>query len=396
MSPNDSGYIKKDLPDNIFKAGSLLLVVGLVLGISGFLVDSYRASFAYLVSFIFFLSIVVGSLFLVALEYAANADWSTPFRRVSEFLAAGLPLLLIFAIPLMFNTGSLFQWSHADYIHSDKMLEAKSAYLNTPFFMIRVFAIIIIWILFYTFIIRNSRKQDESGNQLLTKRNIILSVIFIPVFAITVTLVAVDWIMSLESKWFSTIFGVYLFAGVALSALAALTLVSIKLKEKGFLHPAIKEDHYYSLGTLMFAFTAFWGYIAFSQYMLIWYGNLPEETFWFMQRWEGGWKIISILLIVTHFIVPFFYLLSYESKTNPKKLKFISIWILCVHFLDLYWLIMPSMSKNDHAYSLNWIDFVFPLVFIGVILMVFQKVSEKINLVPVGDPKLKRGLDFHL
>ncbi|MEJ2494011.1 MAG: quinol:cytochrome C oxidoreductase [Ignavibacteriaceae bacterium] len=396
MSPNDSGYIKKDLPDNIFKAGSLLLVVGLVLGISGFLVDSYRASFAYLVSFIFFLSIVVGSLFLVALEYAANADWSTPFRRVSEFLAAGLPLLLIFAIPLMFNTGSLFQWSHADYIHSDKMLEAKSAYLNTPFFMIRVFAIIIIWILFYTFIIRNSRKQDESGNQLLTKRNITLSVIFIPVFAITVTLVAVDWIMSLESKWFSTIFGVYLFAGVALSALAALTLVSIKLKEKGFLHPAIKEDHYYSLGTLMFAFTAFWGYIAFSQYMLIWYGNLPEETFWFMQRWEGGWKIISILLIVTHFIVPFFYLLSYESKTNPKKLKFISIWILCVHFLDLYWLIMPSMSKNDHAYSLNWIDFVFPLVFIGVILMVFQKVSEKINLVPVGDPKLKRGLDFHL
>ena len=396
MSPNDSGYIKKDLPDNIFKAGSLLLVVGLVLGISGFLVDSYRASFAYLVSFIFFLSIVVGSLFLVALEYAANADWSTPFRRVSEFLAAGLPLLLIFAIPLMFNTGSLFQWSHADYIHSDKMLEAKSAYLNTPFFMIRVFAIIIIWILFYTFIIRNSRKQDESGNQLLTKRNIILSVIFIPVFAITVTLVAVDWIMSLESKWFSTIFGVYLFAGVALSALAALTLVSIKLKEKGFLHPAIKEDHYYSLGTLMFAFTAFWGYIAFSQYMLIWYGNLPEETFWFMQRWEGGWKIISILLIVTHFIVPFFYLLSYESKTNPKKLKFISIWILCVHFLDLYWLIMPSMSKNDHAYSLNWIDFVFPLVFIGVILMVFKKVSEKINLVPVGDPKLKRGLDFHL
>ncbi|MEJ2505372.1 MAG: quinol:cytochrome C oxidoreductase [Ignavibacteriaceae bacterium] len=396
MSPNDSGYIKKDLPDNIFKAGSLLLVVGLVLGISGFLVDSYRASFAYLVSFIFFLSIVVGSLFLVALEYAANADWSTPFRRVSEFLAAGLPLLLIFAIPLMFNTGSLFQWSHADYIHSDKMLEAKSAYLNTPFFMIRVFAIIIIWILFYTFIIRNSRKQDESGNQLLTKRNITLSVIFIPVFAITVTLVAVDWIMSLESKWFSTIFGVYLFAGVALSALAALTLVSIKLKEKGFLHPAIKEDHYYSLGTLMFAFTAFWGYIAFSQYMLIWYGNLPEETFWFMQRWEGGWKIISILLIVTHFIVPFFYLLSYESKTNPKKLKFISIWILCVHFLDLYWLIMPSMSKNDHAYSLNWIDFVFPLVFIGVILMVFKKVSEKINLVPVGDPKLKRGLDFHL
>ena len=396
MAPNDSGYIKKNLPDNVFKIGVILLAIGIILGIIGFIVDSYRASFAYLVSFIFFLSIVVGSLFLVALEYAANADWSTPFRRISEFLAAGLPLLLIFAIPLMFNTGSLFQWSHANYIHSDKMLEAKSAYLNTPFFMVRVFAIIIIWIFFYTLIIKNSRKQDDTSNQLLTKRNITLSVIFIPVFAITISLVAVDWIMSLESKWFSTIFGVYLFAGVAWVSLAALTLTSIKLKEKGLLHPAIKEDHYYSLGTLMFAFTAFWGYIAFSQYMLIWYGNLPEETFWFMQRWHGGWKVVSILLIFTHFIVPFFYLLSYESKTNLKKLKFISIWILCVHFLDIYWLIMPSMARNDYAYSFSWIDFVFPLIFIGVLMIVFNKVAQKINLVPVGDPKLKRGLDFHL
>ena len=276
------------------------------------------------------------------------------------------------------------------------MLEAKSAYLNTPFFMVRVFAIIIIWIFFYTLIIKNSRKQDDTSNQLLTKRNITLSVIFIPVFAITISLVAVDWIMSLESKWFSTIFGVYLFAGVAWASLAALTLISIKLKEKGFLHPAIKEDHYYSLGTLMFAFTAFWGYIAFSQYMLIWYGNLPEETFWFMQRWHGGWKVISVLLIFTHFVVPFFYLLSYESKTNLKKLKFISIWILCVHFLDIYWLIMPSMARNDHAYSFSWIDFVFPLIFVGVLMLVFNKVAQRINLVPVGDPKLKRGLDFHL
>ena len=396
MQPNDSGYIKKSLPDNISKIGSILFVAGLVLGIAGFVFDAYRASYAYLVSFIFFLSIVVGSLFLVALEYAANADWSTPFRRISEFLAAGLPLLLIFVIPLLFNTGSLFQWSHSDYINSDAMLQAKSAYLNTPFFMVRVFAIIIIWIFFYFLLIKNSRKQDVTGEQSLTKRNIVISVIFIPVFAISLTLVAVDWIMSLESKWFSTMFGVYLFAGVVMSSLAALSISAIKLKEKGFLHKAIKEDHFYSLGTLMFAFTVFWGYIAFSQYMLIWYGNLPEETFWFMQRWAGGWKIISILLIVTHFIVPFFFLLSYESKTNLKKLKFISIWLLCVHFLDIYWLIMPSMARDNHAYSFSWIDFVYPLIFIGVLLVVFKKVSDKNNLVPVGDPKLKRGLDFHL
>ncbi len=396
MSKIESGYNKKSLPNSVSKIGGTLLAIGLLLGIAGFLVDSYRASYAYLVSFIFFLSIAVGSLFLVALEYAANADWSTPFRRISEFFAASLPLLLILVVPLFFNTSNLFLWSHAGYVHGDKMLEAKSAYLNTPFFMVRVIAIILLWLFFYWMITKNSRKQDETKDQVLTKRNITLSVIFIPVFAITITLTAIDWIMSLESKWFSTIFGVYLFAGVVWCSLAALTFSAIKLKENGYLHSAIKEDHYYSLGTLMFAFTAFWGYIAFSQYMLVWYGNLPEETFWFMQRWDGGWKFVSILLIITHFIVPFFGLLSYEAKTNVKRLKFMSVWILCVHFLDMYWLIMPGMSRNNHAYSFSWIDFVFPLVFIGILILVFNKMAEKFNLVPVGDPKLQRGLNFHL
>ncbi|HKI77167.1 MAG TPA: hypothetical protein VKA26_01350 [Ignavibacteriaceae bacterium] len=396
MSKIESGFVKKNLPDKITKIGGVLLAAGLLLGIAGFLADSYRASFAYLVSFLFFLSIVVGSLFLVALEYAAGADWSTPFRRVSEFFAAAIPLLLLFVIPLFFNTTDLFKWTNEAYIKSSEMLQAKSAYLNTPFFMVRVGGIILLWILFYWVITSNSRKQDISKDQKLTKKNITLSVIFIPLFAITITLVAVDWVMSLESKWFSTIFGVYLFSGVTLASLAALTFTSIKLKENGYLHSAIKEDHYYSMGTLLFAFTAFWGYIAFSQYMLIWYGNLPEETFWFMQRWEGGWKYVSILLIVTHFIVPFFALLSYEAKTNIKRLKFISIWILSIHFLDLYWLIMPSMSKNGHAYSFSWIDFVYPLIFVGVLIIVFAKMAQKFNLIPIGDPKLERGLNFHL
>ena len=396
MSKIESGYVKKNLPQSIQKTGMLLAAIGLVLGIAGFAFDSYRASFAYLVSYLFFLSVAVGSLLLVALEYAAGADWSTPFRRISEFFAAALPLLLLFVIPLFFSTKNLFMWSHENFSHVDKVLEAKSAYLNTPFFIVRVIVIILLWCLFYWLITKNSRKQDNVQDQLLTKRNITLSVIFIPLFAITITLIAVDWIMSLESKWFSTIFGVYLFAGVALCSLAVLTLSAVKLKEKGYLHQSIGKDHFYSLGTLLFAFTVFWGYIAFSQYMLMWYGNLPEETFWYMQRWNGGWKIISVLLIITHFIVPFFALISYEAKTNLKRLKFISIWILCVHFLDIYWLIMPSMSRNNHAYTFSWIDFVYPVFFIGVLLLVFNKMSEKINLVPVGDPKLQRGLDFHL
>jgi len=396
MTNNDSVYIKKSLPKNIGKLGLILFVLGAVTGAFGYITDPSRASFSYLTSFLFLLSISVGSLLLVAIEYAASAVWSTPFRRMSEFLASSIPLLLLFVIPLFFSLQNLFVWSHTDIVANDHMLQAKSVFLNTPFFYVRVIVILVIWSLFYYYIIKNSRQQDISGEQILTKNNIKLSVIFIPVFAISLTLQAVDWIMSLEAKWFSTMFGVYLFAGVTCSALAALAFIAVTLKEKGYFHSKISKDHFYSLGTLMFVFICFWGYIAFSQYMLIWYGNLPEETFWFMQRWEGGWKFVSLFIIFGHFIVPFATLLSHPSKTNLKKLKFISIWILAMHFIDLYWLIMPSMHSSGLHYSFSWMDISFLAASVGIIIFMFNKMFERYNLIPVKDPKLQRGLDFHL
>ena len=396
MTKNNSGYIKKELPKNISKLGLILFIVGAVTGILGYLIDPGRASYSYLTSFLFLLSISIGSLLLVAIEYAASAVWSTPFRRISEFLSSSLPLLIILVIPLLLSTHNLFVWSHTEEVAKDHMLQAKSVYLNTPFFSVRVLVILLIWGLFYYLIIKNSRKQDETGDQLLTKKNIKLSIIFIPVFAITLTLQSIDWIMSLESRWFSTMFGVYLFAGVTCSALAALAFISVMLKEKGYLHPKVTKDHFYSLGTLMFVFICFWGYIAFSQYMLIWYANLPEETFWFMQRWAGGWKYISLFIIFGHFLVPFAVLLSHPSKTNFKKLKFISIWILAMHFIDLYWLIMPSMNGNGLHFAFSWMDISFLVAVVGIIIYMFNRMFDKYNLIPVKDPKLQRGLDFHL
>jgi hypothetical protein len=223
-----------------------------------------------------------------------------------------------------------------------------------------------------------------------------LSGIFIPLFAITISIAAVDWLMSLEPHWFSTIFGVYFFSGAVLASLAALTLIVILLRERGYLSSRLNDDHYYSLGTLLFAFTCFWGYIAFSQYMLIWYGNLPEENFWFLHRWSGGWEYFSILLIITHFIVPFGALLSYPAKTNQKRLKFMSIWILFAHYLDLYWLSMPNLTVNGQGYMFSWLDFVFPVGIIGLLILIFNLNAKKYNLIPVNDPKLQRGLDFTL
>ena len=336
MSNSEAGYTKKDLPVKVGKIGLTLLVVGLILGIAGYFIDSFRASYSYLTSFMFLLSIGIGALFLVALEYIANATWSVPFRRISEFLASVVPYLIILVIPLIFSMHDLFNWTHTGVIAKSKVLQEKTPYLNSTFFIIRVIFILGVWALFYYFLIKNSRQQDSSKDQKLTKYNIKLSAVFMPVFAITLSFAAVDWIMSLEAYWYSTIFGVYFYAGATVASLAAVTLISVLLNEKGYLHSRINNEHYYSLGTLMFAFTAFWGYIAFSQYMLMWYGDLPEETMWFIHRWNGGWKIISVILILAQFIIPFFSLISFKAKTNPKRLKFMSVWILCAHFLDVY------------------------------------------------------------
>ena len=396
MHTNEFTYQRKDLPSSISKIGMTLLIVGVILGVAAFFVDHTRAVYNYLIAFTFMISIGVGALFLIALEYIVGADWSVPIRRVVEFFAAIIPLLALLVIPLLLNVGELFHWSHPEAVAEDKILNAKAPYLNISFFIIRVFVLIGLWSLFYFFFFRNSKKQDTTKDQKLTTINIRLSAIFIPIFAVTITISAIDWLMSIEPHWFSTIIGVYFFAGTVIAALAAVTLATVLLKENGYLHPAMTNDHLYSLGALLFAFVNFWGYIAFSQYMLIWYADLPEETFWFMQKWEGSWAIFSIGLIIIKFLVPYIVLVSQPSKMDPRKLKFISVWLLFAHFYDLVWFVMPEMEELSGGYSFSWIDLVFPIAAVGLIILVFNMKAKKENLIPIGDPKLQRGLDFHL
>jgi hypothetical protein len=396
MHQTDFNYTHKELPSGLSKFGSIIFVSGLVLSLLAFFVDKERAIFNYLILYSMLISIGLGSLFLVALEYVAGADWSVPFRRIPEFLSGILPLLFILVIPLLIFNHDLFHWTHKEVVEQDKILKGKEPYLNISFFIIRVIVISALWFLFYYALGKNSLLQDKTKDQNLTKKNIQLSAIFIPVFAITITFSAIDWLMSLEPHWFSTIFGVYYFSGTVIAALAAVTLIVVVLKEKGYYQPWITDDHLYSFGALLFAFVNFWAYIAFSQYLLIWYANLPEETFWFLTRWEGSWSIISILLIVVHFVVPYAVLLSQPAKMNPKKLKFISIWLLFAHLLDIFWLVMPNMKQMKSGYYFSWIDLVFPILGIGLVMLVLSYFSKNKNLIPVGDPKLKRGINFHL
>jgi hypothetical protein len=386
-------YYKKELPGRFRTVGWILVLLGVLLVVVSYLVNPMRASFNNVIALMFMTGISVGALVLVALEHLSGAVWSTPMRRVSEFLAASIPFVAVLGIPLLFNLHGLFSWTHTDVVKTDAVLQGKAPYLNTAFFILRYIGIFAVLFLFYFIFTRNSHKQDITKDQNLTKRNVKLSAGFMPVAAIGVSFLAIDWMMSLEPHWYSTIFGIYYITATLLAGLAATTFAVVSLNEKGYLHPSIGPDHYYSFGALLFGITNFWAYIAFSQFLLIWYANIPEETIWFMMRWNGGWKYISIAMIVIRFAIPYFGLLTASSKTNPKRLKLVALIILFAHLFDMYWLIMPTYSDTA---VFSFFEIGFPILVVGILIVVFSFQAKKYNMIPIGDPKLQRGLDFHL
>ncbi len=384
---------KKELPSNLTRIGWTLTLAGLALVILSYFTDAHRAAFNNVVGFTFLVSIGVGSVFFISLEYIAGAVWSTPFRRVIEFLGMMLVPAALLAIPLIFQLHDLYHWTHPEAVAADKVLQSKAPYLNEQFFLIRFAVIFVIWFLFYGIFRRNSLKQDLDKDQANTKKNIALAAAFIPLLAISISVFGIDWLMSLEPHWFSTMFGVYYFTGTILTALSVTTLFVVVLSEKGFFFKGVNHNHYYSFGALMFGLCSFWAYIAFSQFMLIWYANIPEENFWFIERWQNGWEYVSIAIVLIHFWIPYFMLVSRPSKMNPVNLKRSAAILVFAHFLDLYWLVMPTYAD---APVFSYYEAAFPVLSIGLIIVLFAFQSKKYNIVPIGDPKLQRGIDFHL
>ncbi len=394
MSALESVVIpKKELPANVVKLGWALTLVGLALVVLSYMTDANRAAFNNVIGFTFLASVAVGAVFFIALEYIAGAVWTTPFRRVLEFLGMLLIPTLLMAIPLFFKLHDVYHWTHAEAVAADKILQAKAPYLNEMSFMTRFVIFMIIWLVFYFIFRQNSMKQDANKDQKLTKKNIALAAAFIPMLAISISLFSIDWLMSLEPHWFSTMFGVYYFTGTILTALAVTTYFVVSLSQKGYFFKGINENHYYSFGALMFGLLSFWAYIAFSQFMLIWYANLPEENFWYIERWQNGWEYVSIAITLIHFWIPYFMLVSRPSKMNPGNLKRMAALLVFAHFLDLYWLVMPTYNASP---VFSYYEIAFPILSIGLIIVFFAMQAKKFNLVPVGDPKLQRGIDFHL
>lgn len=400
MSNHDTqiNYIRKDLPKGFLTFGLPLLIIGIIAAFFAYQIDPTRAAFNNIISLLLIVSVGLGAIFLVALEHIAGAVWSVPFRRIAEhqgFIFLATPLL---ALPILFHMHDVFEWTHTNVVMNDPLLYQKQPYLNTEFFYARSIGIFVVMSFFLFVYIRNSKKQDTTGNQKTTKINALISAPFMVFFAISITMVAIDYAMSLEPHWFSTIFGVYYFAGTFATAMAVLTLITLKLKANGNLLKEINGNHYYSMGGLMFAFTAFWMYMAFSQYMLIWYANIPEETFWFLPRMANGWQYLSIGLIFIKFVIPFGLLLNRNSKMDPSRLKLAAFWIIGAHVYDLYWLVMPTYNRMSGTEGpvFSWIELGFVALSAGIILVFYYLAANKQNHIPIGDPKLKRALDFQI
>lgn len=380
--------------------GLVLAVLGLGVSLAlGFASASEEARHqlwhSWLIGSLFVLSIALGGLFFVLVQHATQAGWSVVVRRIAEITMATLPFLaLLFLPPILFGLGDLFHWSHADAVAQDHLLTHKKPYLNVPFFLIRTVAYFAIWSALAIWFGRLSRLQDETGDHELTRRMRRASAPGLLLFALTVTFFAFDWLMSLNPHWYSTIFGLYFFAGSAMAFFSFLALAVIAGRRNGVLAEVLSAEHQHDIGKLLFGFVVFWAYMAFSQYMLIWYANLPEETGFFAQRLAGSWRTASAGLALGHFVVPFFFLLPRAIKRSAKALAAVSIWLLAMHALDLYWLVMPNLRNLQPAGRVAGLVAAALIGCCGVFLAAFGLALRRQALIPLRDPRLPESLTF--
>jgi hypothetical protein len=373
-----------------------ILAAGTAAGLAGVIATGFFAGWErfwvnWILWFVFLLTIGLGCLFIVALEHVVGARWSVPLRRIPErlsgltILMAPAALLALFALPV------LYPWTGSEAL-KEPVVAGKAVWLNVPFFTGRVLACVGLWILAYRIFVIGSIRQDANQDPRFNVRARRFAPLFMVIFGITITLVAFDWISSLEPAWYSDVFGVYVFAGTFLSGLAATTLMVNYLMARGRL-PGVKPDHVYNLGGFLFAFVVFWAYIGFAQYLLMWYANMPEEVFWYKERLGGLWGPLVFALAVFHFFVPFFVLIPRDAKSEPKRLFWIATLMLVAHWIDLYWMIYPVLGIG---LVISWPEVSFAAFFISAGLLWIRRAMTRGADMPVGDPFLRQGLEFRL
>lgn len=372
----------------------VMAILGAVALIAGIFYDPARGWASLLMNHFYFMALALGGLFICAIQYATNAMWSAPVRRIAESFSAYLPVVLVgFLLIAIFGVPHLFEWANPDRVRGDVILEHKASYLNRTFFVIRNLVAIGLWFFVGKKLVGNSLAQDADGDIVHTNRNKVLAPIFLVIFALSFTMVSVDLFMSLDPHWFSTMFGVYTFAGLFTSSLAMMTIFTILLRRNGMLAGIVNQNHLHDLGKFMFAFTVFWAYIGFSQFMLIWYANLPEETMWFQHRVDGGWKYVSVFLFIGKFLVPFFALLPREAKRSESRLFKVAIWMLFAQWIDNLWIVQPEFFPQGPR--VFWIEIAGFMTFAGLFGLMTTRFLSKHNVVAIRDPKLVESVYHH-
>lgn len=373
--------------------GAVALVAAVALGGGPF---GRQFLSSYLVAFMYILALGLGALWFVDIQHLTNAKWSVVVRRVAEILAANLDLLavmsLVVVIPMATGKTDLYEWVDPSKVEASHLLKHQSGYLNIRFFLVRCVVYFGFWTLLSRYFLKRSVEQDSSGKAEINRKLQAVSAPSMIAIALTLTFCSIDFMMSIDPEFFSTIFGVYYFAGCVSSGYSILALSLMWLQGKGRLVNSVNREHYHDLGKMMFAFVIFWSYIAFAQFMLIWYGDMPIETHWFKDRFGGDWAIVSWSLLLCHFALPFFGLLSRHVKRNRKTLAFWAVWLLVIEYVDLYWLIMPKLSPEHVPWSL--VDLLAWVGVVGLFLGVAAMRTKGINLVPTKDPRLADSLAF--
>jgi hypothetical protein len=382
-----------------FTVAAGLGVAGLLLTAVGYAVDGgERPSIlaGYLVAFVYWLGIAIAASIWNAIFHASAARWMTVFRRVFESMGAAIPIFIVLFLPIALGMSMLFPWVTPSNKMSHEQLELlthKALWLNVPGFLVRAALYFAIWVVVNQLLRGWSLRQDVEGGLEPTRRMRRYGSGALPFLGLSITFAAIDWLMSVDPFWFSTIFGAYYFAGSFLACIALLTVITVWTRnEQRLFGGLVTRHHTHNLGKLMLAFTAFWTYIAFSQFMLIWIANIPEEAAWYVVRMKGGWQGVGILLIVTHFIIPFFTLLSRGLKFKPRALGFVAVWILVVHWVDLTWLVMPAL--HPEGFYVHWTA-ITSLIGVGGVAFAFARWRAAGHFtLPVKDPYLADSLRY--
>ena len=372
---------------------ALAALISVILCALGYYTNPDRFFQSYIIAFSYTSAIGLGAFFFVMVQFLTGSVWSVTMRRIMENIMITLPMGLILFIPVALGLNHIYTgWTNPDLVAHDGALQAKAGYLTQNFFILRTVGYFLLWSLWIGSIYRQSTKQDTEKS---IRQMHILSRWSAPGLFLVVaigTLASYDWLMSLEPTWFSTIFGLYYLAGGALSFMSVVTLVCLGFRRAGILKKSITMEHYHDLGKWLLALTAFYTYIAFSQYLLIWYANLPEETQFYRHRIVGGWLPVSLAMPFLRFIIPFFVLLCRPAKRSLTVIGVMSVWSLVVEYIDLYWVVMPTFSKTGP--QIHWLDFATLAATISICGLIFWSRFKKHKLAPVGDLRFEQSLHF--